>query len=190
MAPATVAAAAAAVERKCQYACRSQFYRSHFSDNGKKKGTTVHCRRTTMPVNFLALTLVSLSMYPSLSLDVVVRNGRRKRQKSRKHTIMPLGGFITIIVRVPNNNNMEMITRNRTYVKNTAEIQAVKQTNDRPTERRRKCNCLSRIDIYSVVYIIVKALDSFCLSSFVFCVLPSTIVRVRRRRRRRRQQQQ
>ena len=47
---------------------------------------------------------------------------------------MPLGGFITIIVRLPNNNNMEMITRNRTYVKNTAEKQAVKQTNERTNE--------------------------------------------------------
>ena len=120
----------------------SSFSWLDFWDNEKRNDCALSS--TTMTVYFLASSRVALSMYRTLSLFILVRNGSREgekkepERKSRKHTIMSLAGFITIIVRLAN-NNMEMITWNRTYVKKT------RKTGRQASELVRKCNCLPRI---------------------------------------------
>ncbi len=94
----------------------------------------------------------------------------KKRQWSRKHTIISLDRFITIIVRCTNSNDMEMIALNQTYVKNSRR----RKLSSNASEVLHKCHCLPRIHTYRHIYgsyIVIKALYILSLS----CVLCSAI---------------
>ncbi len=97
---------------------------------------------------------------------------------------MPLDRFITIIVRLTNNNDMETITPNQTYVKS-----GTSGNTSSKASKVHKCHCLPRIptQIYTIhsSYNVIKALYVLFLSLFclVFCVLLLTIVRARRPQR-------
>ena len=103
----------------------------------------------------------------------IQKKERERRQWSRKHTIISLDRFITLIVRFTSNHDMEMTPLNLTYAKNSRR---------RRRRRRRKLSsqasqvphkgyCLPRIRTDRYIYgsyIVIKALYILSLS-YVLC---------------------